>query len=553
MAATARTPEARFNELVDQFVQDQLTASPESATFLGVTTHDHSTTDMSAGAIRLREARERQWLRTFERVNTRGLTETQLIDRELVVAGLSAAAATADFESWRRAPEEYVNDGVFDLFVHGIRPEAQAVSAAIDRLAAVPATVAAAIRNIDPTLASPDIIRRDLGTVRGAAEFLRGEVGDLVNNPALRQQLLTAAEPAARAYDSLAEHLERLAPKATGTFVYGERRYNAVLQKGEQFSLSARQLRDVGWQEYRRLDTEMQAVAKRISGSADWKALLPTLQQQHPANAGEMLRSYRDTTARARQFVIDHDLMTVPAGERCVVDPAPAFERAATAVASYFPPAALAHRGHGIFNVPYPPDDASATELAERLESNADYEIPSTTAHEAYPGHHLHFVHMANASPLRQLMQSTYFIEGWGLYAEQMMAEQGFYRNDGELLGQIGARIMRAARVVVDTSLHLGEMTADQATSFMHDNVGLPPSVARAEALRYAAWPTQASAYLTGALAIQAARDRWLTEKRGTLRQFHDAITDQGALPPGLAARAIGVGEPPQQAQLGVA
>lgn len=191
--------------------------------------------------------------------------------------------------------------------------------------------------------------------------------------------------------------------------------------------------------------------------------------------------------------------------------------------------------------MPFTPDGAAPQDIEDRLQSNAHYEIPSTTAHEAYPGHHAHFVRIANASALRHFLQSDYFAEGWALYVEKMMGEQGFYRSDEELLGQLGARIMRAGRVVVDTSLHLGEMSIDEAAAFMREKVGLPTAVARSEAERYASWPGQASSYMTGAIAIEGFRERWLTEQRGTLCEFHDAITSSGALPLGLAARAIGL------------
>ncbi len=546
-------PSGRFNALVDEFLEEFLGAHPTTATFLGVTKFDSASTDMSAAAIRARDARQRHWLRTFENVGPRHLNHDQQVDRELILASLGAAVQTASFEGWRRNPEEYLNDGVFDLFVHQARPEDQAVAAAVDRLAAVPATVASAKKNLSPALADPLILRRDLASVRGQAEFLRSDVGDFVSDPALRAQLLAAAAPAAAAYDELGDHIEKLEQRATGSFVFGEARYNAVLQTGEMLSHNARTLRDMGQAEYDAIVVKMGDVAQRMTGSRDWKPVLASLQATHASDMPGMLADYRAATARARQFVIDKDLMSVPASERCAVEPAPAFMRSSTAVASYFPPAPFLPGTRGTFNVPYTPDGADAKEMSERLESNAEFEIPSTTAHEAYPGHHLHFVHMANATMLRQVLESTFFVEGWALDAEQMMADAGFFRSDAELMGQLSARLMRAARIVVDTSLHMGEMTLDQASDFMRDGVGLPPSVARAEALRYAAWPTQASAYLTGANEIAGARRRWLAEGKGTVREFNDAITDQGALPPGLAIRAIGLTTPPAAPDKGLA
>ena len=194
----------------------------------------------------------------------------------------------------------------------------------------------------------------------------------------------------------------------------------------------------------------------------------------------------------------------------------------------------------GRFNVPYPPEGTSDTELAERLADNSFPSMPTTSVHEAYPGHHWHFAWMqATAGPLRRLQTTPYFVEGWGLYTEVMMREQGFYTEPGQELCHLDARIFRAARIVADTSLHAGDMTFDEAVDYMHANTGLTQATARAEVMRYCAWPTQAASYLTGSLEIERMRDRWLAESRGGLREFHDRLAGSCALPIALAERAL--------------
>ena len=124
--------------------------------------------------------------------------------------------------------------------------------------------------------------------------------------------------------------------------------------------------------------------------------------------------------------------------------------------------------------------------------------------HEAYPGHHWHFARLAadaaqgGARPLRFVFGSTYFVEGWGLYAEELLREEGFFRTPEQELCQRDFRLFRAARIIVDTSLHLGEMTIEEAVDFMSTKSSLSRETAQAEVLRYCAWPTQASSYLTG-------------------------------------------------------
>ena len=155
-----------------------------------------------------------------------------------------------------------------------------------------------------------------------------------------------------------------------------------------------------------------------------------------------------------------------------------------------------------------------------------------------------------NASRVRRVYSSPYFSEGWALYAERVMRERGFFEQPMELLQHLNARLLRAARIVVDTSLHLGEMSFDEAVEFMRDRAALPEAVATVEVGRYCGLPTQASSYLTGYLAILAIRERYLAA-RGfarvgqsglpveVLREFHDSIAASGSLPLGLAERAV--------------
>ena len=174
------------------------------------------------------------------------------------------------------------------------------------------------------------------------------------------------------------------------------------------------------------------------------------------------------------------------------------------------------------------------------MQTNSYTIIPTIAVHEAYPGHHWHLITVqANPRPVRKVLSTSYFTEGWGLYSELLMMEEGFYDDPRHELGVADARIFRAARIVVDTSLHIGEMTVEEAVRFMMENTGFTEPTARAEVGRYCSWPTQASSYLTGSLEIERIRRRYFAERRGDLRSFHDRLAGSGALPIGLAERAL--------------
>jgi uncharacterized protein (DUF885 family) len=531
-----------FDDAVAQFLRQYFVTEPVGASFYGLTEWDGRLSDMTAAGFAAREAAAVRWLERFRTAPEAALTPEQRTDLALLRAHLGAQVATADFAAWRRYPTAYLENGVFELFVHGTRDEAAAVEAAVQRLAQVPDALRAGRENLDPTLVDAELARQwAIPNAAAQASFMRQGLAGFVTDPRRRAELEQAGAAAATAYDEYVADLEGLAARATGSFVFGEERYDAVLRIGEGFEFGARTLRQMGREQVDSLTARMAALAEEIDGTPDWTAVIDRLRDDHPASMDALLAAYRDETDRARAFVRATGLMSIPEGEACAVEPAPLFLRAAAPVASYFPPASFGPPSAGTFNVPFTPDGATPEETEARLRSNSYFEIPGVTAHEAYPGHHLHFAASQGTNALRQVLRSTYMIEGWGLYVENMMGEQGYYESPAVRLGQLSMRLFRAGRIVVDTSLHMGEMSIEEATAFMAERCGFPVPTARREVLRYCSYPTQASAYLTGALEIERMAAEWTASGKGTLADFHDALTRSGKLPLGVAARAIGL------------
>jgi len=531
-----------FDDAVAQFLREYFEAEPVGASFYGLTEWDGLLPDMTAGGFADREAAAARWLARFATWPEAGATPAQRIDLALLRAHLGQQVATADFDAWRRYPTAYLENGVFELFVHGTRDEGAAVEAAVQRLGQVPHALHAGRENLDPALVDAELVRQwAIPNAAAQASFMRQGLAGFVADPVRRAELVAAGAEAATAYDEYVDYLGELADLATGSFVFGEERYDAVLRIGEGFEFGARTLREMGREQVDSLTARMAALAEEIDGTSDWTAVIDRLRDDHPASMDALLEAYRNETDRARDFVRTTGLMSIPEGEACAVEPAPLFLRAAAPVASYFPPASFGPASGGTFNVPFTPDGASAEEQEARLRSNSFCEIPGVTAHEAYPGHHLHFAASQGTNALRQVLHSTHMIEGWGLYVENMMGEQGYYTSPAVHLGQLSMRLFRAGRIVVDTSLHLGEMSIAEATEFMAQRCGFPVPTAHREVLRYCSYPTQASAYLTGALEIERMAAEWTGSGRGTLAAFHDALTRSGKLPLGVAARAIGL------------
>ncbi|MBM4434654.1 MAG: DUF885 domain-containing protein [Chloroflexi bacterium] len=538
----------RFADLAMTFLKEEYADSPTHASALGLTEYDERLEDLSAERFEHRRANDLEWLRRFRAVPDDGLGEAT-IDRDFLVSILRGREIMHDHAMWKRQPATYLGPGlagVFTLFLHRIRPERDLADAARARLEQVPALIEQGMANLDPALTPPIYVERAIGQAKAAARYARELVPNEVQDKGAREKVAAAGAKAADAYERFGAFLQDLQRKASGGYAVGEAVYGATLREKELLPYDARELRERGRKQYDLLAAEMRRLAKEIAGHEDWVAVLHDLNKVHAADPEGMRREYEEWTGKARAFLQRTGLVTLPPGEKCLVEPSPHFQRPVLAVASYSRPPAFTDSLTGHFFVPFPPDGTPKDEVDERLEGNCTPGIPTTAVHEAYPGHHWHLV-MAKSNPshVRRAFGTSYFSEGWALYAEKAMREQGFFEDARQELYHVEATIFRAARIVVDTSLHMGEMTFDEGVSFMMEKANLTAPNARAEVGRYCSWPTQASSYLTGMLEILGIRTRYLAKKgksdTSALREFHDAITSSGALPTALAARAIGV------------
>lgn len=511
---------AELEELIDAWLDEEFAESPVRASSLGVDGFDELLGDYSEAAFARRDARDDHWLREFG-----ALPES--IDRDLVLSTLRGRVVMRDWENWRRDPAVYLGpclQGVFTLFLHRLHPEEQLKEFAAARMREVPRVLSEAKANLSAELASPIIVERGLGQARAGVSFAREMVPG------------EAGEVAAAAFEDFAAFLASLVESARGSYAIGEERYSRLLEEKELLGYGASAMRTRGQAAYDELDDEMQRVAASVpGGSSDWRATVEMLNGQHPSTPEEMRDEYAAWTERARDFLIDHQLVTLPEGEECEVVPSPPFQRPVLAVASYASPPAFKPSLKGHFFVPFPPEGVSAADVQKRMATNSFSSMPTIAVHEAYPGHHWHITWFQSRAPkIRRVLGTSYFTEGWGLFAERVMREAGFFADPRHDLCHLDARIFRAARIVVDTSLHIGDMSFEEAVEFMRTRASLSEPTARAEVGRYCAWPTQASSYLTGCLEIERIRRSW----PGDTRSFNDTMAGTGMLPIALAEKA---------------
>ncbi len=178
------------------------------------------------------------------------------------------------------------------------------------------------------------------------------------------------------------------------------------------------------------------------------------------------------------------------------------------------------------------------------LDQRPLYELPALTAHEAVPGHHQQNAiasEIEGVPEFRKVLGYSAFGEGWGLYSEKLAIDMDIYENEYEHFGRLSYEMWRACRLVIDTGIHAKGWSRQQALDYLGDNTSLSQANVRAEVDRYISWPGQALAYKLGEMKILELRTRAEIElgDRFDIREFHDVVLGQGALPLDLLDRIV--------------
>jgi uncharacterized protein (DUF885 family) len=285
------------------------------------------------------------------------------------------------------------------------------------------------------------------------------------------------------------------------------------------------QIHDRGLAEVRRIRAEMDAVIKEVGFDGDFKAFVEHLRTdpRFYADSPEQLLKEVSLVLKRMDGELPKLFKTLPRTPYGVRE-VPDFIAPRTTTAYYSPPAGDGSRAGFYYVNTY------------NLASRPLFEIEALSLHEAVPGHHLQIARaqeLEGVPNFRRFAGFTAFVEGWGLYAERLGLEVGFYQDPYRNFGRLSYEMWRACRLVVDTGMHYLGWTREQAIQFMADNTALSLHNITAEVDRYISWPGQAVAYKTGELKIRELR-RIAEERLGerfNVREFHDAVLANGAIP----------------------
>ncbi len=534
-AAPARrdAPGTPVADLYDAYLAARAALDPNWATEAGIHDHDARLTrfDDATRTATLRLAGEN--LARLQALDPERLSTDERLDARLWTAQLETELYEA-----KRIDERTVRpdlplgavSAVHTLLVKDFAPLERRKRDAASRLRQLPDVIG----DVRPRLAAPPRIWTEMAIedAKGAAEAVGGLAKDAGD--------AEAGERARRALEDYVAFLERdLLPRSTGGFAVGRAAYDFYLQRYHLLDLDADRLLEIGRREWDRSIALLEDCAKSIDPKRPWTEILAGMLKEHPP-ADRLLEHYRGVVARARKAM--DGIVTLPAGESLQVVETPAFERSAIPYAAYHAPGPLDSSRVGHFYVT-PVDPAATPEEREaQLAGHNVYDIPGTVWHEAYPGHHTQFVAAKDVkSKVRALNSSPLLSEGWGFYCEELAHEAGFFADPRERLMQLNWRLQRAARILLDASLHAGGMGVEEAVAFLRDRVRMEEPQARGSVRGYTRSPAYFMAYMVGMLELRRIREaaRARLGPRFSLREFHDRVLRYGNVPPGLIEREL--------------
>ncbi|HEX9726967.1 MAG TPA: DUF885 domain-containing protein [Gemmatimonadales bacterium] len=433
----------------------------------------------------------------------------------------------------------HVLEGLYQMLAARDRPITDRAAAAAERLRLVPGFLERARETLDRCPRVFIDVARGIG---GGGRALIDEVAKHLR-PADDETFDAACADARDALRHFDDALTTdLTETATDDFAIGADAFNYRLRFQHALQPTATELMRYGRKLVEQVEVELASMAEDIAPGTAWPDLLDRLRGDHPS-VEDLVGTYALEMERARLFVAERDLAAIPDGALDVIA-TPPFLQPLIPFAAYQPPGAFSADRTGWFYVS-PPDGTGAEEREQGLRDHCVHEIPSTALHEGYPGHHLQFLN-AQAQPrtIRRLLSTPVSVEGWALYCEEMMGEQGFYRSTEEHFLQRVALLWRAVRVVLDVGLHTGSIGFDEAVRLLEHHVHFAHGHALAEVRRYCAEPAYQLAYAVGRRELRALRDDFQRAAGPdySLRRFHDAVLAYGGLPVSLMRWGMGLG-----------
>ena len=540
-----------LNDVFHDFWEDTLKHDPELASELGDKRYNDQISNYSVAAINDQLAREQEFLMRLAAIDSAGLSDQEKLSQQLLERRLEMDQQAAEFKEWEMPVTQM--DGIYSTYPELVAELSFTTVKDYDdwiaRLHAIPEAFAQVTHNMeigmeDKRVPPRDLLEKALAQVSVLAHQ-KPEDSPLAlplkkfpasvpaaDQQRIRTEMLGAiAKEDLPAYQSFERFMRvsyvpagRIAP-GIDALPDGAAYYRFLIKRVAGVSLPPDQLHQIGLDQVKADRAAMLAIAEKL-GFKDlesFQASLKTNPKLHPASAEALLNAY-ESYLKPMEAKLPQLFGRLPKAKFEVL-PVPEYMAKSAPPAYYEPPAPDGSRPGRLRINTY---DAPQRNL---------YDVEAIAYHEGIPGHHLQ-ISIAQELPgmpkfRRYLDGNTAYIEGWGLYAERLGKDVGFYQDPYADYGRLESDLWRAIRLVVDTGVHSQHWTRQQMVDYFHQNSAIDEPSVQSEVDRYIAWPAQALAYKAGQMEIlelRAEAQKALGAKFD-LRAFHDEVLDSGSLP----------------------
>ncbi|HDS1215860.1 TPA: DUF885 domain-containing protein [Stenotrophomonas maltophilia] len=560
--------DAAFADLSKRALDTWMQLSPVSATQIGDHRYDSELDDLSAAGQQKTVAAYKALLGELDKIEVAKLGRENQVDAAILRNQLQSEIWNAEvLQSGKWDPQLYngiAGSAIYGLMAREFAPLPERLKSATARMEKLPAIFAQARENLDPArvpkIHAETVAKQNKGILSIVDTFITPHIGELPQ--ADQQRLQAAIDGLKKAVDEQQTWLDKtLVPNAKGDFRIGAEKYDQKLKFALSSSLSRQEIGDRARAELKRVREDMYGIAQTVlkdkPGAPEMPAQ-PTDEQQQKAIEAALELAYADKPARDKvvddakaaleqstAFVREHDLMTLPDAPVDIIL-MPEFQRG-VAVAYCDSPGPLDKNLKTFYAVSPIPDDWNDKQVDSFLREYNSRMIHLLSIHEGTPGHYLEGWHSAKfPSTLRAVLRSGLFAEGWAVYTERMMQEQGYLDNDPLFhLVQLKFYLRTISNAILDQGVHVDNWDREKAMHLMTHDAFQQESEAAGKWVRAQLTSAQLPTYFVGAQEHFDTR-KAVQEKLGdkfNLKAYHDQVLSYGA-PPVRFARQLMLDQP---------
>ena len=532
----------QHNALLQDLLQFDWSVNPCSATAKGIHQYDHQLPPVGFDERQNNLLRAKELLAEVNAHLAMDLPLEQEVDLQIGKQFLIRFLCDEELlAAWRNSPAYYVNQlaqGINTLMTPPLDLKKQ--DSLLSRLQAAPGYLMQAMQLLEPEAIPQIWIQPALNSVKGLTRLTVETLLSILKEEHCLERFESVLAAVLKALETYAAFIKKSGEVAQGDFAVGEAYFDTMLQEYYMVPLNTAQLLQFGKEKVAFYEEQLHSLAHKLNPNQTWLQQLEALRDDHPTPE-TLIHAYESEKAAAKAFVLQKDLVSIPAGENCVMAETPWYARSTTPMGSMNTSRAYTPGLTSVFNITPINNQAPEASQEQHLRENNYSFICSIAFHEVIPGHHLQAcLHKLQTNEFRKNFYNTVLIEGWGLYTEDLMVEERYLQGVLHLM-QLKNALWRAVRVVVDVGLHSKSMSFEEAVRMLEEKVGQQHHLAYGEVLRYTQGPTYPSSYMLGREQILQLRYAcgivWGNDYNK--KRFHDTLLQYGSMPVALIKRLM--------------